>query len=204
LDGGNFVDDLALSLASTIRHDGNGGVADNLSDLDGLRRWVTDNPKLLAEHSINVRPGALDHKALEQIRELRRAIRALFARAVRPEPPSRADASRLMPMPQALDTVNTAAARQPLVPRLTWANDPAIVLESAPVKASDRLAAGIARATIQLLSGPHGGDLHACQAPRCVLYFVKDHPRQQWCKPSCGTRARVARHYRRHHEPAGP
>lgn len=190
------MDYLALSLASTIRHDGTGGVADHLTDLAGLRKWVADN----AESLVGVRRADLDEAALAQIRELRRAIRALFARAVRPEPPSRADAGRLMPIAQALDTINTATARQPLVRRLSWTKDPVAVLESAPLASADRMAAAVARATIDLLTGPHGGDLRACQAPRCVLYFVKDHPRQQWCKPSCGTRARVARHYSRHHQ----
>ncbi|MYS74029.1 hypothetical protein GTY88_26960, partial [Streptomyces sp. SID5926] len=36
--------------------------------------------------------------------------------------------------------------------------------------------------------------LRACHAPRCVRYFLKEHPRQEWCRPSCGNRARVARH----------
>ena len=40
--------------------------------------------------------------------------------------------------------------------------------------------------------------LRACLAPGCVLYFVKDHPRREWCGPACGNRARAARHYRRH------
>ena len=36
----------------------------------------------------------------------------------------------------------------------------------------------------------------------CVQYFVKDHPRREWCSAACGNRARVARHYtkRRDHE----
>ncbi|WP_433213714.1 CGNR zinc finger domain-containing protein [Microtetraspora malaysiensis] len=32
-----------------------------------------------------------------------------------------------------------------------------------------------------------------------MRYFVKSHGRQEWCKPSCGNRARAARHYRRQH-----
>src|SRR2546429_545268 len=32
----------------------------------------------------------------------------------------------------------------------------------------------------------------------CVLYFVKDHPRREWCSAACGNRARAARHYSRH------
>jgi len=42
---------------------------------------------------------------------------------------------------------------------------------------------------------PH--ELRACGGPGCVLYFVRDHPRREWCSEGCGNRARVARHYRR-------
>ena len=48
---------------------------------------------------------------------------------------------------------------------------------------------------IVVLGGAHG-PVRACEAPSCVLYFVRTHPRQEWCSPSCGNRARVARHYR--------
>lgn len=43
-------------------------------------------------------------------------------------------------------------------------------------------------------------DLRACHGPGCVLYYVKNHPRRGWCSSSCGNRARVARHYRRHRD----
>ncbi|MER6973507.1 ABATE domain-containing protein [Nocardioides sp. NPDC000445] len=42
---------------------------------------------------------------------------------------------------------------------------------------------------------PH--ELRACGGPGCVLYFVRDHPRREWCSEGCGNRARVARHYQR-------
>ncbi|MFF4789736.1 CGNR zinc finger domain-containing protein [Streptomyces sp. NPDC001276] len=60
-----------------------------------------------------------------------------------------------------------------------------------------RLVATLARAAIDFLSGPQRERLRACPAPRCVRYFVQGHGRQEWCKPSCGNRARAARHYRR-------
>ncbi|MEV8411642.1 CGNR zinc finger domain-containing protein, partial [Streptomyces niveus] len=28
-------------------------------------------------------------------------------------------------------------------------------------------------------------------------FFVRSHPRREWCSADCGNRARVARHYRR-------
>ncbi|SDK47911.1 Conserved protein containing a Zn-ribbon-like motif, possibly RNA-binding [Nocardioides sp. YR527] len=40
-------------------------------------------------------------------------------------------------------------------------------------------------------------ELKACGGPGCVLYFVRDHPRREWCSAGCGNRARVARHHRR-------
>lgn len=61
-----------------------------------------------------------------------------------------------------------------------------------------RLLAALARATVDFLTGPQRTHLRACSAPRCVRYFVKSHGRQEWCKPSCGNRARAARHYQRH------
>ena len=45
--------------------------------------------------------------------------------------------------------------------------------------------------------GPQAGDLRACGAPGCILLFVKDHPRREWCSNACGNRARQARHYER-------
>ncbi|MFJ2705543.1 CGNR zinc finger domain-containing protein [Streptomyces sp. NPDC087428] len=45
--------------------------------------------------------------------------------------------------------------------------------------------------------------LRPCRAPRRAELPVKEHPRprQEWCTPSCGNRARVARHHERHRTP---
>ena len=40
--------------------------------------------------------------------------------------------------------------------------------------------------------------LSACHGPGCVLYFFRTHGRREWCSATCGNRARVARHYKRH------
>ncbi|NUS74698.1 MAG: hypothetical protein HOV70_00650 [Streptomyces sp.] len=181
---------LALDLALTIRHDGHGGVADDLTDPAGLTTWA----------QAHVAPGFVAGDAeLAAVRELRAAIRALFARAVRPAAPSPADAARLMPVPDAVDLLNMAAARTPTIPVLHWAEDAEPVVEHrAP---SDDLVAVLARAAIAFLAGPERQQLRACHAPRCVRYFIKEHPRQEWCKPACGNRARVARHHQRHRKP---
>ncbi len=65
--------------------------------------------------------------------------------------------------------------------------------------------ASIAAEAVELFTGENRVLLRACYAPGCVLYFVKDHPRREWCSPGCGNRVRAARHYRRNRgESPGP
>ncbi|MFJ9717002.1 ABATE domain-containing protein [Streptomyces sp. NPDC101213] len=74
---------LAPDLALTVRHDGHGGVADDLTDPAGLTAWVRGHADVLP-----VAPGyAADARDLTAVRDLRAAVRALFAHAVRPGAP---------------------------------------------------------------------------------------------------------------------
>ncbi|MFB6553587.1 CGNR zinc finger domain-containing protein [Streptomyces sp. NPDC056405] len=186
---------IALDLALTVRHDGNGGVADDLTDPAGLTTWVRAHPDTVPDAGV----FTADASALAAAREVRAAARALFARAVRPGEPSPADAARLLPVPDAVRRLNEAAARTPTVPVLDWADGAGPVVRAEPALGGrPDLAAALARAVIGFLTGPDRPRLRACHAPRCVRYFLKEHPRQEWCKPSCGNRARVARHHERH------
>ncbi|MGW3142984.1 CGNR zinc finger domain-containing protein, partial [Streptomyces sp. NPDC001139] len=126
------------------------------------------------------------------------AVRALFAHAVRPAEPSPADAARLLPVPDALARLNDAAARTPTVPVLRWEDGAEPTARRHAPGGAEDLTATLAQAAIAFLTGPDRQRLRACHAPRCVRYFLKEHPRQEWCKPSCGNRARVARHHERH------
>ncbi|MEU3852816.1 ABATE domain-containing protein [Streptomyces sp. NPDC029554] len=209
---------LALDLALTVRHDGDGGVTDDLTTAADLTAWVRAHPEVLPDtdrdRATPHRPGppareegdgagfTADAAQLTAVRELRAAVRALFARAVRPGAPSPADAAHLMPATEALRRLNEAASRTPIVPVLDWPEDTAPVVLHRPVRDASDPAATLARAVIAFLTSPDRDRLRACHAPRCVRYFLKDHPRQEWCKPSCGNRARVARHHRRHRTPA--
>ncbi|MFI8304049.1 CGNR zinc finger domain-containing protein [Streptomyces sp. NPDC085927] len=188
----------ALELASTIRHDGDGGVTDDLATVQGTTHWIQAQAGLLTG-CVPAGEMTADEDLGAEIVALRRAVRALFARAVSPAPPSSADARRLMPAEQALAHLNAVAARETVVPQLEWPPDgvPTPRLLSAETDPKVRLVAALARASIDFLSGPQRERLRACAAPRCVRYFVKSHGRQEWCKPSCGNRARAARHYRR-------
>jgi predicted RNA-binding Zn ribbon-like protein len=187
---------LALDLALTVRHDGHGGVADDLTDPAGLTTWVRAHTDVLPETA----HFTADEATLTAVRELRAAVRSLFARAVSPGEPSPADATRLLPVPEALTRLNEAAALAPTVPVLSWTPVSGPVVHHAPATAADPLTAALARATIAFLASAERQRLRACHAPRCVRYFLKEHPRQEWCKPSCGNRARVARHHARHKE----
>lgn len=188
---------LALDLALTIRHDGHGGVADDLGRPEALTAWVREHAEALPDAA----GFEADAAALTEVREVRAAVRALFAHAVRPADPSPADAHRLLPLSEAVRRLNAAAALAPTVPVLTWDDGatPLVRQEArTPAPASDLLTAALARAAVGFLASDDRERLRACHAPRCVRYFLKDHPRQEWCKPSCGNRARVARHHERH------
>ncbi|MEB3962220.1 ABATE domain-containing protein, partial [Streptomyces kunmingensis] len=85
---------LVLDLALTLRHDGNGGVADDLHTPQGLTTWVRDHA---AELPLDTGYSA-DEEDLRQVCAVRAAVRTLFAHAVRPGEPSPADARRLLPV----------------------------------------------------------------------------------------------------------
>lgn len=107
---------LALDLALTIRHDGHGGVADDLGRPEALTAWVREHAEALPDTA----GFEADAAALTEVREVRAAVRALFAHAVRPGDPSPADAHRLLPVSEAVRRLNAAAALTPTVPVLTW------------------------------------------------------------------------------------
>jgi predicted RNA-binding Zn ribbon-like protein len=118
-------------------------------------------------------------------RALRDAIRALYASVVDGRP---------TPAP-ALDELNRAAAAAPHWPALT---DRLVARQRTAAHPLPAARAELARDAIDLLAGPDRELLRRCPGPGCVLYFLKDHPRREWCSSRCGTRARVARHYQRH------
>jgi predicted RNA-binding Zn ribbon-like protein len=190
---------LAMELAATVRHDGRGGVADDLADLDGFGDWLREHADLLGE-DMDVHALARDEDVRQRVVAMRRVVRSLFARVVRPAPPSGADAHRLLDAGEALRELNAAAGAVLSAPRLEWPDDarPRMRHASPAADPATALIATVARATIEFLASADSERLRACPAPRCVRYFLQEHPQQAWCKPSCGNRARVARYHQRH------
>ena len=185
---------LALDLVSTIRHDGSGGVTDEFETDDQTIRWVAERwPAHTLEN--------LDLVLPDRVRSIRRASRALLARAVKPGPPSRADSHRLMPEGDALAVLNSAAAAAR--PSYCYVAEPGRIVvrrDTELTEAGVVVPCLLALSVLDFLAGPAAEDLRACQAPRCVRYFLQHHGRQKWCKESCGNRARVAKHVRKRDE----
>ena len=102
----------------------------------------------------------------------------------------------------ALDQVNSAAAELP-APLLALRDSR---LELGTHGGASPVTTGLAQVAEQaagLLGGEDAARLRACYAPGCVLYFIKTHPRREWCSVACGNRVRAARHYQRVREHKG-
>ena len=170
---------VALALVSTIAHDGTGGVADHFATDAEVHNWVA-----------NRFPGSL--VVPDRLRTLRFAARSAFAASVFPHPPSRVERTHRM---------SDAEAAAVLAAAVNALEAESVVTIDEGVRRSLRTAAqgpalvegALALAVVEFLTGPLAARLRSCQAPRCVRYFVQQHGRQQWCKASCGNRARVAR-----------
>lgn len=136
---------------------------------------------------------------LVSARTLRDAVRFLAAQVTGDD--RQAAVAPVPGLGAAVQRVNAAAAHLP-APRLEL--DGEAVREGVAIGGSG-VTAGLARVageSIALLGGGDADRLRACYAPGCVLYFVKAHPRREWCSVACGNRVRAARHYERTREAA--
>jgi predicted RNA-binding Zn ribbon-like protein len=193
---------LAFELAATVRHDGQGGVADGLETSAGVADWIERNRGLVAEVlGQSFDPAELSaEKVQASLLAVRQGVRSLFARVVSPAPPSSADANRLLDPDVALARINKAAGRLGTA-HLVWppAGDPVTRWSGRSANPGTLLIGAVGRSAIDFLTSPDRDRLRACPAARCVKYFLQDDPRQTWCSPSCGNRERVNRHYQRTH-----
>jgi predicted RNA-binding Zn ribbon-like protein len=175
-----------VRLMSTIWADTD-GVHDDLRSAADLDEWLdaigTD------------RGGARATEGeLAWARALRDAVRRLAAFVT--QDTRAAAASAMTDVAEALDQVNSTAAELP-VPLLALRDGR---LELTAGGGASPVTTGLARVARQaagLLGGDDAARLRACYAPGCVLYFIKTHPRREWCSVACGNRVRAARHYQR-------
>ena len=177
---------LPVRLMGTIRA-GADGIHDDLSTTADVDEWLD---------AVGIdRAGAhATERELAQARSLRDAVRRLAGYVTRDTRPAAALA--MTDVATALDLVNSVAAELP-APRLALHDGR---LELGAGRGTSAVATGLAQVAEQavgLLGEAEATRLRACYAPGCVLYFMKTHPRREWCSVACGNRVRAARHYQR-------
>ncbi|MFI6601133.1 CGNR zinc finger domain-containing protein, partial [Nonomuraea sp. NPDC050536] len=102
------------------------------------------------------------------------------------------------PPPESLEAITEAQHAAPTHATLTWANGHLTATTQRQGTPGARLAAQLADAAIDLLTGDVTR-IRQCEGHDCVMLFIPAHPRRRWCSTTtCGNRARVARHYARH------
>jgi predicted RNA-binding Zn ribbon-like protein len=177
---------LPVRLMGTIRA-GADGIHDDLSTTAAVDEWLD---------AVGIDRGGAHatERELAKARALRDAVRRLAGYVTRDTRP--AAASAMTDVAAALDVVNSVAAELP-APRLDLREGR---LQLGAGRATSAVAAGLAQVAEQavaLLGDAEAARLRACYAPGCVLYFMKTHPRREWCSVACGNRVRAARHYQR-------
>ncbi len=161
-----------------------GQVKDGLDTVEHLAAWLRDLRARLTVPLSDADLQDVTEGDLRHARELRDVIRALAAATVAGHDPA----------PDTVATLNRHAARAPHWRELRTGPEPHLTVNTAGRPVAAALSA-LAQAAVALFAGPARHDLRACQGPGCVLYFVRDAPRREWCSGGCGNRARAARHY---------
>jgi predicted RNA-binding Zn ribbon-like protein len=174
-----MADPLPIAFANTL-HAVRGQVRDGLSTPAELAAWLDSVAgRLPAPPAAPISPADLEHA-----RGLRDAIRAITA----------AVANGDTPAPTDVGVLNTAARSAPRWRELRWGSPPSAIQHSSGTGVAAALSA-IADEAVALFAGELRAELRACRGPGCVLHFIRDSPRREWCSPGCGNRARAARHY---------
>ena len=173
---------LAVELHNTL-YARSGKLVDGLTTARSARAWLD----ALADRLPPQGRGRLPTRP--ELIQLRDRVREVLHAALDGETFSR----------PSLDAINRISADAPRSPVARWrpAGPPVADVDVHGASRAEVLLAVIAADTIELVTGPRREALRACGAPGCVLLFVKDHPRREWCSAACGNRARQARYYAR-------
>jgi len=175
----------AVRLMNTVWAD-RAGVHEALDSPSALGDWLVE----VAGTAIRPRVTTGDLTAALTLRD---ALRRLAAGVTEDDRSTAASATASEA--QALSDLNEVLAATHVPPALE--RGPHGLQRSLAVRggAVTRVLATVSLEALDLLVSP--SPLRACRAPGCVLYFVKDHPRREWCSEGCGNRVRAARHYAR-------
>jgi predicted RNA-binding Zn ribbon-like protein len=174
--------DPALDLANTVSIS-DGTEHDLIAKVSDYERWA-------AAEGFALSCDPYERSALvagrSRVLALRTAVRAVIAAAAE---------SRELPR-EAVSALNRASRSAP-----AWAElDPAArrLRNQSRAETTKRLLAAYARAAMALVADSASEDIRRCPAPSCGMFYRPGRSDQRWCSPQCGSRARVARHYREH------
>lgn len=164
------------------------GVHDALDSPEALRDW-------LAAAGVGA-DDELDDPTEDEFTDSRMLRDALRRLAAHNTGDTRASALPAIDVDAAVAAVNAAVAGLPQIHLVV--HDGRLECEQLVRGSAIRTGlAAIARESLDVVTGPTATRLRACYAPGCVLYFIKAHPRREWCSDGCGNRVRAARHYQR-------
>jgi predicted RNA-binding Zn ribbon-like protein len=180
---------LSIEFANT-RYAVRGTPRDGIGTEADLRAWLAAESAALGlgadARLAPIQPG---EPGVGAFLELRDAIRSLLRAAADGQPLDQVDVSVL----------NRSAAMAPSWPELKVTDDSCAIIERTGAGIAESALGAIARDAVKVLSGPLHLEVRECHAPGCILFFVRNHPRREWCSAGCGNRARAARHYRKQH-----
>ena len=173
---------LAIELYNTI-YVGDGVVVDGLAEPTSASAWLA---ALRERFPLG---GAGGEPIQDELTVLREVVRDVLGATIEQRTPSKVG----------IEALNAASARAPRSSAARWRHgrDPEPIVRFHSDRRADIMISAIASDAIELVTGPARTALRSCGAPGCVLMFIKDHPRREWCSGACGNRARQARHYRR-------
>jgi predicted RNA-binding Zn ribbon-like protein len=176
---------LAIELYNTI-YVSDGIVIDGLAEPISAATWVAALRQRLPSGGVGSEPNQAELTALRDV------VRDVLRATVEQRTPSRVG----------IEGLNAASARAPSSAAARWrrSGNPQAIVRFHSDRRADIVISAIAADAIDLVTGPARTELRSCGAPGCVLIFLKDHPRREWCSGACGNRARQARHYWRTRE----
>jgi predicted RNA-binding Zn ribbon-like protein len=189
---------LPLELVNT-RFASGGKLVDALATPEDLKAWLRANAELFEADLraasvqratltlLEALPQRETLALLECFRLLREALHDVLGAAV----------DSAQPPAAAVRMLNELAAAAPRYPRLDAVDGAYQVHMVEGADADAAVLASVARAVMDLLTGPDLARLRRCGGPGCVLLFLRERRRREWCSDACGNRARVARHYAR-------
>jgi predicted RNA-binding Zn ribbon-like protein len=165
---------------------------DGIRSATDLDAWIAElEPRLIAKGAADVAAVAAMDADVVRFTALRDAARGV----------ARAAVDDAAPKMEHVAAINAATESAPRWAVFATAGDGIDArwnhTERFGAEPLEQVFAALATDTIELVTGSQRAQLRLCQAPGCPLFYLKDHPRREWCSPACGARVRAARAYRK-------